>query len=78
MCVKNGIAGESQWQKGHAASTARWVAEAECLMCVNNRIAGEWQWQTGPLQTELQKRNAIWVFIPEVQVQTGHAASSVK
>ena len=38
---------EWQWQTGHAASSAKSVAEAECHMCVNNGIADEWQWQTG-------------------------------
>jgi len=31
-----------------------------------------------PPQSELRKRNALYVLITEVQAQTGHAASSAK
>ena len=74
--VNNGIAGEWQWRTDHIASSAKWVAEAKYHMCVNNGIAGEWQWQTGHAASfTLRKRNAICVFITEVQVADSTGSS---
>jgi len=69
---------EVQAQTGHAASSALWKRNALCVFRTELPVNGNSRQVTQPpLQTELQKRNAICMFIMW-KWQKGHAVSSAK
>jgi len=67
ICVNNWIAGEWQWQTGHAVSSAKWIAEVEHVFIMEVPVNGNSRQVTQFPQSDLRKRNALCVLLMELQ-----------